>query len=201
MIKHPVSSGDTYYLYATYYGDEFNGRKTANGSDFNGNELTCAARGFPFDTYLEVQSLSTLKTVIVKVTDRPGKNVIDLTKKAFSEIDTLENGKTRVKVTVTSKPENIQPEQPKDEVKPVEETPKQESSATFFTLQLGAFTELESAKSFSGTLKIESYIFVVKDSKELYRVRSGRFNSKEEAEKFKIENCSNMEATIVEVTE
>lgn len=190
MIKHPVSSGDTYYLYATYYGADFNGKKTADGSIFNENELTCAARGFPFDTYLEVQSIDTGKKVTVKVTDRPGKNVIDLSKTAFSEIGSTEKGRMKVKVTVSKKPEQVRTE---PEVKA--------QAAVFFTVQLGAFPDLESAKAFSSGLKMESYIFVVKDSKELYRVRSGRFSSKEDAEKFKSDNCSNMEAIVVEVTE
>lgn len=175
MVKHPVSEGDTYYLYAvsTYSADT--------------EDLTCAARGFPFGTYLEVQSISSGKKVTVKVTKRPEKNVVDLSKQAFSQIENDEKGRIEVRVTVTRKPEKIADEEV--------------AANSFFTLQLGAFPDLETAKSFSAALKIESYIFVVKDSKELYRVRSGRFSSKEDAEKFKSENCSNMEALVVEVTE
>ncbi len=191
MIKHPVSAGDTYYLYAT--------------SDGNGSELTCSARGFPEGTYLEVQSISTKKSVTVKVTGRPLKNVIDLSQKAFAEIDSIQSGRIKVKITVTGKTdlavsEETKPEEVKTEVK-APEAPVKEKNDIFFTVQLAAFVDLESAKAFSTGLKIESYIFVVKDSKELYRVRSGRFPSKEEAEKFKSDNCSNMEAIVVEVTE
>lgn len=194
LVKHPVSSGDTYYLYASFYGDEFNGRKSADGSVFNNGEMTCAAKGFPFSTYLEVQSIETGKKVTVKVTDRPGRNVVDLSKAAFSEIDSLEKGRIKVKVTVVGKPAAPVQSEPVEKKKTAE-------SGVFFTVQLGAFPDLESAKKFSEGLKIDSYIFVVKDSKELFRVRSGRFNSKGDAEKFKSDNCSNMEAIVVEVTE
>lgn len=205
MIKHPVSAGDTYYLYASFYSDEFNGRTSADGSVFSNGEMTCAARGFPFSTYLEVQSIDTGKKVTVKVTDRPGKNVIDLSKTAFSEIDSIENGRIKVKVTVVEKPAGpVQPDVKAEESKaqpvPAEKKEKAESGV-FYTVQLGAFPDLESAKKFSEGLKIDSYIFVVKDSKELFRVRSGRFSSKDAAEKFKSDNCSNMEAIVIEVTE
>ena len=205
MVKHPVSPGDTYYLYASFYSDEFNGRTSADGSVFSNGEMTCAARGFPFSTYLEVQSIDTGKKVTVKVTDRPGKNVIDLSKTAFSNIDSIEKGKIKIKVTVVEKPaESAQSEVKTEESKAQPEPPEKKETAksgVFYTVQLGAFPDLESAKKFSEGLKIDSYIFVVKDSKELFRVRSGRFSSKDDAQKFKSDNCSNMEAIEVEVTE
>lgn len=205
MVRHPVSAGDTYYLYASFYSDEFNGRTSADGSAFNNGEMTCAARGFPFSTYLEVQSIDTGKKVTVKVTDRPGKNVIDLSKAAFSDIDSIGKGKIKVKVTVVEKPAApVQPDVKTEESKAGPESAKKTGTAksgVFYTVQLGAFPDLDSAKKFSEGLKIDSYIFVVKDSKELFRVRSGRFSSKNDAEKFKSDNCSNMEAIVVEVTE
>ena len=202
MVRHPVSAGDTYYLYASFYGDEFNGKTSADGSVFNNGEMTCAARGFPFSTYLEVQSIDTGKKVTVKVTDRPGKNVVDLSKAAFGDIDSTGRGKIKVKVTVVEKPVQTEVKTEESKAPPVSVEKKDiTKSGVFYTVQLGAFPDLESAKKFSEGLKIDSYIFVVKDSKELFRVRSGRFTTKEDAERFKSDNCSNTEAIVVEVTE
>ncbi|AFZ25296.1 rare lipoprotein A [Cylindrospermum stagnale PCC 7417] len=55
---------------ASWYGDYFHGRLTANGETYNQNELTVAHRSLPFNTYLQVTNLQTGKAVIVRVNDR-----------------------------------------------------------------------------------------------------------------------------------
>lgn len=183
MIKHPISPGDTYYLYATFYGDEFEGKDSADGSKFSNSEMTCAARGFPFGTMLEIQSLETGKKVVVKVTDRPGKNVVDISKKAFLEIDNPDKGKIRAKIKVVEKEEIV--------------VEKEKS----YAIELGSFDDLESAKKFQESQNIETYIFAVKGSKGVYSVRYGRFPSKEEADKYKSSNFPGVDAVVVEVAE
>lgn len=74
---------------ASYYANKFNGRRTASGSRFNNNDMTCAHRKLPFGTKLKVTGVKTKKVVYVTVTDR-GPFVktkhIDLTRKAFMAI-------------------------------------------------------------------------------------------------------------------
>lgn len=205
MIKHPVSSGDTYYLYVTFYGDEFEGRQSADGSKFSNSEMTCAARGFPFGTMLEIQSLDTGKKVIAKVSDRPGKNVVDLTQTAFAQIDSPEKGKIKAKIKVVDK-NAVQPvadqksddNVKQDEVK-VEEAPIE--SGKFYSIQLAMFNDLEDAKKFQESQSVDSYILKVSDSIGSYHIRCGRFASKEEAENYKTSNFSGMDAIVVEVVE
>jgi rare lipoprotein A len=204
MVKHPVSPGDTYYLYATFYGDEFEGRQSADGSTFSNSGMTCAARGFPFGTMLEVQSLETGKSVTVTVTDRPGKNVIDLSKKAFLEIDNPEKGKIKAKIKVVQKDinepalaqksEDVKPEETKKDEKPVE-------TGKFYAIQLAAFSDFENAKKFQESQSTETYILKVQGTGDIYRVRYGRFSSREEAENYKASNFSGTEAIVVEVVE
>lgn len=55
---------------ASWYGDYFHGRLTANGEIYNQNELTVAHKSLPFNTYLQVTNLKTGKAVIVRVNDR-----------------------------------------------------------------------------------------------------------------------------------
>ncbi|HLP87830.1 MAG TPA: septal ring lytic transglycosylase RlpA family protein [Nostocaceae cyanobacterium] len=55
---------------ASWYGDYFHGRLTANGEIYNQNELTVAHRSLPFNTYLQVTNLQNGKSVIVRVNDR-----------------------------------------------------------------------------------------------------------------------------------
>lgn len=75
--------------HASYYANKFNGRRTASGTKFNNNDMTCAHRKLPFGTKLKVTGVKTKKVVYVTVTDR-GPFVktkhIDLTRKAFMAV-------------------------------------------------------------------------------------------------------------------
>ncbi|NPA32211.1 MAG: septal ring lytic transglycosylase RlpA family protein [Aquificae bacterium] len=56
--------------YASWYGKEFHGRKTASGIRFNAYGLYAAHRYLPFGTLLEVKNLKNGKKVVVEVVDR-----------------------------------------------------------------------------------------------------------------------------------
>lgn len=51
---------------ASYYADQFHGRKTANGETYNMNDLTAAHKSYPFNTIVRVTNLSNNKSVEVK---------------------------------------------------------------------------------------------------------------------------------------
>ncbi len=196
MVRHPVSAGDTYYLYATYYGDEFEGRQAADGSTFSQSEMTCAARGFPFGTMLEVKSIATGKKVVVKVTDRPGKNVVDLSKAAFEKIDDLSKGKIRVKVKVVKRGA-AQASQKRDPGSVPEKVSEQKTG--HYTLQVYRFGDLEIAKEIETGLNLDCYIFA-KDG--FYFVRCGSFTTRKEAEQFKNEHFSDeKDAVVIEMSD
>lgn len=199
LVKHPVSLGDVYYYYATYYDDKFVGKGMANGEAFSNDAMTCAAKGFPFGTVLEVQSLDTGKKTEVVVTDRPGKNGLDLTKKAFGEVDDLGRGRFRAKVKVIGVAKDAKPA-PKKEEKVQEEPKKQEESkqeekeqpekkaetkaepekTVSYTIVLAAFGDMESAKTYQSSIpEADTYIFT-SDGK--FEVRYGRYSAKEDAE-------------------
>jgi len=55
---------------ASYYGNEFHGRKTANGERFDQGKLTAAHRSLPFGTRVKVTNTQNGKTVVVRVNDR-----------------------------------------------------------------------------------------------------------------------------------
>ncbi|GAB6065094.1 septal ring lytic transglycosylase RlpA family protein [Aquifex pyrophilus] len=56
--------------YASWYGKEFHGRRTASGIRFNSYGLYAAHRYLPFGTILEVKNLKNGRKVRVKVIDR-----------------------------------------------------------------------------------------------------------------------------------
>jgi len=55
---------------ASWYGDEFRGKRTASGETFNPQNLTAAHRTLPFGTCLVVGNPGNGKSVNVRVNDR-----------------------------------------------------------------------------------------------------------------------------------
>lgn len=92
--------------YATWYGNQFNGRLTASGERFNQHAMTCASNRYKLGTQLKVTNTANGKSVVCRVNDRGklGRGVVvDLSKGAFAKIAPLSQGKTKVKVKVTVK--------------------------------------------------------------------------------------------------
>lgn len=88
---------------ASYYGEKFHGRQTANGEIFDMYKKSAAHRTLPFGTVLQVTNMENNKSVIVKVNDRgPFKagRILDLSFQAAKEIGMLESGVVEVKLTV-----------------------------------------------------------------------------------------------------
>jgi len=91
---------------ASYYADNFNGKKTASGQTFNNNKLTAAHKTLPFGTVVTVKNKTNGKTVQVTITDRgpyAKGRVIDLTKEAASQIGMLTQGVADVQLKYRKK--------------------------------------------------------------------------------------------------
>lgn len=88
---------------ASFYGGKWNGRRTANGEIFNSSKLTAAHKTLPFGSKVKVTNLSNGKSVIVRINDRgpfiKGR-VIDLSHAAFSVIENVSKGVTKVKLEI-----------------------------------------------------------------------------------------------------
>lgn len=90
---------------ASYYGSQFNGRKTASGDIFNENLLTAAHKRLPLNSYVLVTNLNNGRKVVVKVNDRgpfTGDRKIDLSKAAARELGMLRHGVAKVKIEVVN---------------------------------------------------------------------------------------------------
>ena len=97
------SGSNAIYGLASYYGDDFHGRKTASGETYNKWDLTCAHKEFKFGTKLKVTNLKNKKSVIVRVNDRGPfvkKRIIDLSYAAADKIDMISDGVVKVKIEV-----------------------------------------------------------------------------------------------------
>ncbi len=99
------------YLYgiASWYGEEYRGKKTASGELFNPDALTAAHRTLPFGTQVEVENLENGKKVIVKINDRGPfveSRILDLSKAAADQLGFLKKGTGYVKVVILRLGEN-----------------------------------------------------------------------------------------------
>ena len=88
---------------ANFYGDKFQGKKTASGEVFDKNGLTASHKKLPFGTKVKVTNVENGKSVVVTVNDRMAASnpaVIDVTRRAAEELDFAKDGKAKVKVEV-----------------------------------------------------------------------------------------------------
>jgi rare lipoprotein A len=86
---------------ASWYGDFFHGRKTANGEVYDMNALTAAHPTLPLPTYATVTNLNNNRTVVVRINDRGPYHdgrIIDLSHKAAELLGFYGRGTASVRV-------------------------------------------------------------------------------------------------------
>lgn len=86
---------------ASWYGDAFHGRLTANGEVYDMNHLTAAHPTMPLPSYARVTNLKTGSSVIVRVNDRGPYHdgrIIDVSERAAQMLDYANIGTAQVKV-------------------------------------------------------------------------------------------------------
>lgn len=88
---------------ASYYGRRFHLRKTSNGEIFHMDSLTAAHKTLPFGTKIKVTRVDTGQFVWVRINDRlpkTSKRIVDLSRKAGSQLGLLHDGITAVRIEV-----------------------------------------------------------------------------------------------------
>src|SRR6266699_4027560 len=86
---------------ASWYGDDFHGRLTANGEVFDMASLTAAHPTLPLPSYARATNMSNGKSLVVRVNDRGpyhGNRLIDVSNKAAELLEFKGNGVARVRV-------------------------------------------------------------------------------------------------------
>ncbi|KAA0697382.1 septal ring lytic transglycosylase RlpA family protein [Neorhizobium sp. P12A] len=91
---------------ASWYGDAFHGRLTANGEVYDQLSLTAAHPTFPLPSYARVTNVENGSSIIVRVNDRgpyhPGR-IIDLSNKTADMLDLKDSGTGDVRVQYVGK--------------------------------------------------------------------------------------------------
>lgn len=143
---------------ASWYGNPYHGRKTANGETYNMNEMTAAHKRLPFDTWLTVKNLSNGKITRVRINDRGpfvGKRIIDLSRAAAAEIQMIAKGTARVRLTV------IRP--PAESRRARAPTPANARQEGRFDIQIGVFANQANARALAKRANRKGHSAVVRE--------------------------------------
>ena len=154
---------------ASWYGEPFHGRKASNGEIYDMNKLTAAHRTLPFDSIVRVTNLNNGKTTTVRITDRGpfvDNRIIDLSRAAAQEIESIGPGIVPVRIEVLSGPDPM---------------------SGYFTVQVGAFKDRGNAERLKQRLSASYSPIVIQDVKldegSFYRVRVGRVSGERDAQR------------------
>ena len=102
-LSHDSSELFLIYGKASFYGSEFNGRKTANGEIYDESVLTAAHRTLPFGTFLSVTNTRNNRSVIVRINDRGPfhpHRILDISKLAAEELDMIKYGVAEIEAEI-----------------------------------------------------------------------------------------------------
>ncbi len=152
---------------ASWYGEEYHGRRTANGEVYDMYALTAAHRTLPFHTRVRVTNLENGRKAEFRVNDRGpfiSGRIIDLSYSGARAMEMLSGGTAKVSVEAVGFAGGQPP-----------------SFEGIFAIQVGAFAEKENATRFQGELekKYPNVHMILWESnlKRLYRVRLGAFRT------------------------
>lgn len=96
---------------ASWYGKQFNHRRTASGVRFDTHAMMAAHRSLPFGTKVRVTNLKNQRSCIVEITDRgpfAKGRIIDLSYAAAAQIGIDQTGTGRVELDVLSGTDGLQ---------------------------------------------------------------------------------------------
>jgi rare lipoprotein A len=148
---------------ASWYGQDFHGRPTANGEIYDMYGLSAAHRLMPLGTMVRVTNRENGRSVAVKVNDRGPfvrGRILDLSYGAAKDLEMTAAGTASVTIEVIERPKNLKT-----------------SGAGRFTVQVGAFEVEENAKRLAERLRTKYpnvYLLPLRTNQNtFYRVRVG----------------------------
>lgn len=133
----PHSRGYLEIGVASWYGEKFQGRLTANGETYDMHQLTAAHKSLPLPTYVRVTNLDNGRKTVVRVNDRGpfhDDRLVDLSFKAATELGLAGKGVAPVVVEALDELNYPQLAEPADH------------GPTYY-LQLGAFLDRARARA------------------------------------------------------
>jgi len=166
----PPAAGLEEVGFASWYGTQHQGRRTASGEVFDMNQLTAAHRTLPFGTRLLVTNRDTSRSAEVRVNDRGpfvDGRILDVSYAAARQLGAVGAGIFPVKLRVVSLPGTRA------------DAPAGEGG---FTVQVGSFTSRARAAALRDAVGGDAVITESTVAGEtVYRVRIGSFADRAQA--------------------
>lgn len=101
FVPNASPQGYTVVGTASWYGDAFHGRRTANGEIFDKRSISAAHPTLPLPSYVRVTNLKNDRSMIVRVNDRGpyhGGRVMDVSQRVAEALDFKGEGTARIRV-------------------------------------------------------------------------------------------------------
>ena len=106
-LSAPVKPLKVWVGNASWYGPEFDGRKTANGEQFNSESLTAAHPNLPFGSWVRIVNTHNGKFEVVRINDRgpyqEGRE-IDVSYRVARKIGLINSGVSQVRLELMQLP-------------------------------------------------------------------------------------------------
>jgi rare lipoprotein A (peptidoglycan hydrolase) len=107
LKSEPVKPIKVWTGNASWYGPEFNGRKTANGERFSAESLTAAHPNLPFGSWVRIVNTRNGKFEVVRINDRgpyqEGRE-IDVSYRVARKIGLIDSGVSQVRLELMQLP-------------------------------------------------------------------------------------------------
>jgi len=107
LKSEPVKPIKVWTGNASWYGPEFNGKKTANGEHFNSESLTAAHPNLPFGSWVRIVNTRNGKFEVVRINDRgpyqEGRE-IDVSYRVARKIGLIHSGVSQVRLELMQLP-------------------------------------------------------------------------------------------------
>jgi peptidoglycan lytic transglycosylase len=107
-LSAPVKPIKSWVGNASWYGPEFNGKKTANGERFNCEALTAAHPNLPFGSWVRLVNTRNGKFELVRINDRgpyqEGRE-IDVSYRVARKLGLINSGVSQVRLELMQLPE------------------------------------------------------------------------------------------------
>ncbi|TXR54248.1 septal ring lytic transglycosylase RlpA family protein [Reinekea thalattae] len=151
----PSAKGYREEGFASWYGEKFHGHTTSNGEVFDMYQVSAAHKSLPLPTWVRVTNLDNNQSIYVRVNDRGpfhSGRIIDLSYAAAVKLGFHDKGTARVRV---------------------EALPDNELDTASYFVQVGAFSQQNSAQSLQRQLsdQVKDPVEIYQDT--FYRVRIG----------------------------
>lgn len=168
--------------YASWYGPDFHGKRTANGEQYNMNALTAAHKTLPLPTFVKVTNLENGRSIVLRVNDRGPfvkDRIIDISRRGAQLLGFDKQGVTKVRVQALDENGKVVAKRKDRDERSYAAT---SAAGSGHYVQVGAYSQRENAEEQIRRLQARGHAAGLdqaqSNGRRLWRVRIGPFAEK-----------------------